>query len=106
MTGEILNTQQFKIDNYEKSALAYSDAFKTIGWKGLSNDRYNAACSWALSNNFDSAFFNLNRIVTKSNYKDLDHITTDPDLTVLHSDNRWKLLIDLIKQNKEKIRQK
>lgn len=88
--------------DYEKSALAFSEAFKTIGWKGLSNDRYNAACSWALSNNPDSAFFNLNRIATKSNYTDLEHITSDPDLIALHSDIRWELLIDLIKQNKEK----
>lgn len=92
----------YQIKDYNSSAFYYSEAFKTIGWKGLSNDRYNAACSWALSNNFDSAFFNLNRIATKSNYTNLEHITTDADLLVLHKDNRWKLLIDLIKQNKEK----
>ena len=48
----------YQIKDYEKSAFAYSEAFKTFGWKGLSNDRYNAACSWALSNKPDSAFFN------------------------------------------------
>ena len=92
----------YQIKDYEKSAFAYSEAFKTIGWKGLSNDRYNAACSWALSNKPDSAFFNLNRIASKSNYSDLDLIISDQDLTSLHNDNRWKLLIDHIKQNKEK----
>ena len=92
----------YQLKEYEKSALSYSEAFKTIGWKGLPNDRFNAACTWALSNNPDSAFFNLNRIATKSNYSDLDHIIKDQDLTSLHNDNRWKLLIDLIKQNKEK----
>ena len=88
--------------DFKASALTYSAAFKANGWLGLSNDRYNAACSWALANNSDSSFFQLNRIATKSNYMNYEHITTDPDLNSLHDDQRWKPLLDLIQQNKEK----
>lgn len=92
----------YNAGNYKASAWTYSAAFKANGWTGISNDRYNAACSWALANNSDSSFFQLNSIVTKANYIDYGHITTDPDLNSLHNDNRWKPLLDLIKQNKEK----
>jgi hypothetical protein len=50
----------------------------------------------------DSAFFQLDRIATKSNYTNYGHISTDPDLNSLHSDIRWTVLLNLIKQNKEK----
>ena len=88
--------------DFKTSALTYSAAFKANGWVGISDDRYNAACSWALANNSDSSFFQLNRIATKANYINYEHIISDPDLNSLHNDNRWKPLLDLIKRNKEK----
>ncbi len=87
---------------YKSSALVYSAAFKANEWKGLSNDRYNAACSWALAAIPDSAIFQLNRIAKKENYTKYEHITTDTNLNSLHADRRWAALLDLIKQNKEK----
>jgi hypothetical protein len=87
---------------YKNSALSYSAAFKTLGWKGIPNDRYNAACSFTLANMVDSAFFQLNVIATKSNYSNYAHISTDEDLLNLHNDNRWNPLLELIKSNKEK----
>jgi hypothetical protein len=88
--------------DFKHSAHTYSDAFKANGWKALSNDRYNAACSWALAHDPDSAFFNLYRIATLMNYTNYGHITTDPDLNVLHDDKRWIPLVEIIKQNKDK----
>lgn len=92
----------YKIKEYKNAALSYSEAFKSNGWKGQSNHRYNSACSWALANNPDSSFFQLNRIATKANYMDYGHITTDTDLNSLHNDIRWQPLLDIIKQNKDK----
>lgn len=93
---------------YEKkefaaSAARYSAAFASLGWKGQSNDRYNAACSWALAGRPDSAFFNLLRIAEKMDYANVAHITGDADLNALHTDDRWTALIDLIRANKERI---
>lgn len=84
--------------DYKKSATTYSEAFKVNGNNGLPTDRYNAACSWALAGSIDSAFFQLQ----KSNYTDYKHLSTDNDLTSLHSDKRWSDLLTLIKRNKEK----
>jgi hypothetical protein len=92
----------YNAKDFKNSANKYSDAFKANGWKGLPNDRYNAACSWALAAVPDSSFFHLDRIATKANYANYGHITTDPDLNSLHNDNRWKPLLEKIKQNKDK----
>lgn len=92
----------YNAKEFRSSADKYSEAFKANGWKGLPNDRYNAACSWALASVPDSAFFQLERIATKMNYSNYGHITTDSDLTFLQNDNRWKPLIEKIKQNKDK----
>ena len=88
--------------DYKNSAFTYSTAFKSIGWKAYANDRYNAACSWALAHYPDSSFFHLNRIVTKELYDDYGHISTDPDLKSLYNDSRWKTLLELVKKNKDK----
>jgi hypothetical protein len=92
----------YNAKDFRNSANKYSDAFKANGWKGFPDDRYNAACSLALAAVPDSAFFQLDRIATKSNYTNYGHITTDPDLNSLHNDNRWKPLLEKIKQNKDK----
>src|SRR5690242_3866890 len=92
----------YTIKEFKRSASTYSMAFKANGWKGLPNDRYNAACSWALSGNSDSSFFQLERIVLKSNYSNYKHVSSDPDLNSLHSDKRWEGLLNLVKQNKER----
>jgi hypothetical protein len=92
----------YEAKEYKNSALSYSEAFKTLGWKGIPNDRYNAACSYALANMLDSAFFQLDVIVNKSNYTNYNQITNDEDLLNLRNDKRWETIIALVKINKEK----
>ena len=87
---------------YQQSADEFSHAFAANGGKGYPDDRYNAACSWALAGNKDSAFFQLDRIATRSGYKDYNHMSTDGDLVSLHGDSRWVAICALVKQNKEK----
>jgi hypothetical protein len=61
--------------DYKNSALAYSSAFKSFGWKGAVNDRYNAAR--ASAQNPNSAFFNLQRIADKAFYPDYDKVANE-----------------------------
>src|ERR1700739_1073388 len=63
--------------DYKKSAITYSLAFKANDGKGTVEDRYNAACSWALANYPDSAFFQLNKIVSKGHMSDCSRIIND-----------------------------
>ena len=90
----------YEAKNYPASAQAYTSAFKANGWKGNANDRYNAACSWSLAGVADSAFYNLERIAEKLNFKNPDQLLEDEDLTSLHSDKRWLKLLDRVKENK------
>ncbi|MBB5395379.1 hypothetical protein [Mucilaginibacter sp. AK015] len=92
----------YESKNYPASARAYSNAFKVNSWKGFSDDRYNAACSWAMAGNADSAFYQLNRLANLLSYSDYAHITTDTDLNSLHNDKRWPALLAVIGKNKEK----
>jgi len=91
----------YNAKDYKNSALAFSGAFRANGWKATSREHYNAACSWALANNADSAFFHLNYIATQMNYKDYGHIKGDPDFKSLYGDQRWQSLITLVKANKD-----
>lgn len=88
---------------FSESAARYSAAFEALGWKGYSEDRYNAACSWALAGMPDSAFFNLQRITEKLAYADLKQISGDPDLASLHSDKRWAPLLDQVEANRTRL---
>lgn len=92
----------YKAKNYAESAIRYNEAFATNERKAFPNDRYNAACSWALANGTDSAFYHLFRlaesIVKYQNYK---HISTDADLKSLYTDSRWEKLLLIVKQNKD-----
>jgi hypothetical protein len=92
----------YESKDYLKSGEKYSEAFIKLGGKGKVNDRYNAACSWALANQPDSAFVQLFKIAEKGNYTNYGHITTDSDLNSLHTDQRWGNVIGIIKANKEK----
>ena len=92
----------YENQEYLASARRYSEAFAALGNKGNTNDRYNAACSWALANQIDSSFVQLFRIAEKGNYSNYGHITTDGDLNALHSDKRWNEVLNLVKSNKEK----
>ncbi len=87
---------------YPQSTKKFSLAFESYGWKGLPNDRYKAACSWALAGVPDSAFYNLNLIAAVADYSNFDHITNDQDLASLHEDPRWKPLLEVVAENKSK----
>ncbi len=93
---------QYRRGDYEDSAALYSRAFKANGGNATVIDRYYAACSWTLSGQPDSAFFNLNYMATLMNYTDDSRITSNTDLYSLRKDQRWEPLLAAIRQNREK----
>jgi hypothetical protein len=89
--------QLYYAKNFKASGLKYSEAFK---FGSRVADRYNAACTWAMAQNADSAFSQLNRIASK--YDNYGQISRDPDLEPIRNDIRWKPLLEIIKQNFDK----
>lgn len=92
----------YEAKKFKEAGEAFSKAFAAFGGKGYQDDRYNAACCWALAGNSDSAFSQLERLATKASFKDYNHLISDQDLVNLYKDNRWQPLCDQVKQNKEK----
>ena len=92
----------YEIKDYKGSAQVYSDVFNTPGWEPAPSDRYNAACSWALAGEADSAFYNLDMVANKSKFTEYKELNEDEDLISLHSDKRWEPLVEKIKIKQEK----
>ena len=88
---------------FAASAKAYSVAFALNNGKGTETDRYNAACSYALAGNTDSAFVYLLGAAERNKYSNYNHMIADTDLESLHRDKRWTAILTLVKQNKEKV---
>tara|TARA_R110002050_G_scaffold109799_4_gene221501 strand:- start:152 stop:1135 length:984 start_codon:yes stop_codon:yes gene_type:complete len=92
----------YESKEYQKSADKYNEAFNQLDGKASPSDRYNAACSYALAGDIESAFYHLFRLAEdkKNKYKSYNHITTDIDLNIMHNDKRWNELIDIVQSNK------
>jgi hypothetical protein len=86
---------------YLKAGETFGKAFAAFEDKGTPNDRYNAACSWALAGQKDSSFYHLFRLARKAGYSNLNHLVADSDLVGLYDDPRWSELRDLVKKNKD-----
>lgn len=89
----------FQCKQYAAAAQTFHLAFNSFGGKGFPDDRYNAARAWALAGNSDSAFYNLWRITTKVHYDKYFELKNEPDLVNLHTDLRWRPLLDSVKGN-------
>ena len=93
----------YESKNYKQSAETYKAAFDQLDGKAYPDDRYNAACSYALANDKENSFHHLFYLAEhpKIAYNNVSHISTDTDLNLLHSDGRWSQLIEIVKANKQ-----
>ena len=88
------------------SAQRYSSAFEYMGGGGTMEDKYNAACSWALADRPDSAFNELFPLAKKASYEDIPSLLLDNDLNQLRADPRWPHLVALVSANRFKAQAK
>ncbi len=89
----------YNAHHYDSSVRFYSSAFAQADGKGTANDRYNAACGWAMAGNVDSAFYNLFAIVQLAGWRDYGHLMADPDLEGLHRYKAWDVLRGQVRDN-------
>ncbi|MCZ7644116.1 MAG: hypothetical protein M5U26_02360 [Planctomycetota bacterium] len=62
---------------------------------------YNLACSYALNARKDEALTALKRAV-RLGYRDVEHLRSDRDLTILHGDKRFQRLIQRLRREARK----
>ncbi|MBC7777535.1 MAG: hypothetical protein H7246_19030 [Phycisphaerae bacterium] len=83
----------FRAGEFSASANAFSAAFETFNWRGYPEDRLTAAWAWARAGNADSAIYQLQRILDKTDFLDKDDLwTLDPAFESLQNDLGWKRL--------------
>lgn len=88
----------YSTGQYKAAAEAYSKAFRVA--PAVPEDRYNAACAWAMAAVPDSAFAHLAHLAAKDNFTDSATLDKDKDLAALHADKRWASLTKQVSQNK------
>lgn len=93
----------YDVKKFRDAGDAYTKAFAALDGKATPDDRYNAACCWSLAKVKDSAFYHLDRLVSKNSYSDIMSLQADADLKNLYADARWKKICAQVKQNKEKV---
>ena len=88
--------------NYKGSAILYDSLFQLYQNKGNRYDKYDAACSWALTGNNDKAFYYLEQAMMTKEWVNIPNLLSNTDLDDLHKDKRWPELISNIElQNKK-----
>lgn len=92
----------YQAGHYREAAMDYSRAVALMPEMARSNDLYNAACSWALAGEADSAFRYLQQAVSACGYARPGHLQEDGDLQTLHADARWAPVVEAVERNREK----
>jgi hypothetical protein len=86
----------YQAKNYTQAGRYYVATAKSYGFKALQKGAlYNAACSYALAGETDSAMIVLKQAVANG-YKNTAHLKTDSDLNTLHNRADWLALITLL----------
>lgn len=88
----------YKAKDFKNAAIGYSAVIKSQGKDADISMYWRAASAWALANAVDSAFHMLSFIEKsdKVSQPDVKTMESDKALNLLHTDKRWKPLIDNI----------
>ncbi|MFI5148977.1 MAG: OmpA family protein [Bacteroidia bacterium] len=89
----------YRQKNYKLSTQSFSVAFKANHGKARDEDRIAAALAWAGASEPDSAFYYLHFLVNQREFSRYEELIKEPELEVLHSDKRWKPMLEQIKRN-------
>lgn len=82
---------------------AYLDNYNNKKIESLSSAAYNAACSWSLASEADSAFFILKKAITDERFLIFyDQLFKDEDFINLYKDVRWEEIATSYKQKKQR----
>lgn len=88
--------------NYIEAGKFYSKAFRLNNNKALVDHRYSAAKAFAMSNNSDSAFYNLFRISKLKTKYTIEFLNSDLHFNNLRNDIRWDSVIALTAKSNPK----
>jgi serine phosphatase RsbU (regulator of sigma subunit) len=88
--------EKYRAKEYDTAAKLFEKAFPIAGANvNKLYALYNGACSRALSGNNEKAFEDLN-LAMDSGWTNFKLLSTDPDFSLLRSDERWALLMQKV----------
>jgi len=99
----------YQSKSYQESGEKYNEAFTILGNQevlpeNIIADMYNAACSWALSENYNATFIHLYKIAKVGKYTNYNHLISDTDLKSLYKDPRWEEVKRIVNENYEEVK--
>lgn len=83
----------YKSGKYCEAAYEYSKVFKKNNDKGGLEDRYKAACAYAICGVNDSAFNQLNILITRAKFDQVNRLKRERKFEPLHNDSRWDTIL-------------
>jgi len=84
---------------YKEAAKEFDSVYEEFSFQLSNSELYNGACIYALNKEVKKALEILEYLATFANYKNLNHIETDTDLTILHNESQWETIINQVKHN-------
>ena len=87
----------FKVKKYNEAADNYTTAFSYYEWKATPNHRYQAGAANAQAGRMDSAFYHLNRMISRDLFVDTINLINDAYFAPRHADVRWKASLNTLK---------
>lgn len=95
----------FILKKYSEAADNYTTAFSYYEWKATPNHRYQAGAANAQAGRMDSAFYHLNRMISRDLFVDTVDLINDVYFVPMHADVRWKASLNTLKA-KQEVREK
>jgi hypothetical protein len=92
----------YEKQSFQQAAWTYKEAFDQLEGKAVPDHRYQAACSYALAGNADTAFYHLFRLANDSKFDNYEQLSAEHDLDAIYNDLRWNQLLAIVKANQEK----
>lgn len=95
----------YKQKNFSGATVLYSKLrntkFQFTQYKLLQHKQniYLSSVSWTKCNKFDSAFSNLNYLISSLGYDDLGKIKSDTNFNRLQNHNEWKVILNKVESN-------
>lgn len=87
----------FSAKAYKEAAEKLTYAINLVGQRVITEDRIYSASAWALANNLDSAFYQLDAAAKSGRYVNFE-IINSPNFASLHNDKRWQTFVEQIKR--------
>ncbi len=97
-----LSMKEYDLGHYKKAAEKFQIIIDNYKFDDISSTKlYNGACIFSLARENEKAIKILEYLASHRFYSNYNHITSDTDLNNIHSEPKWKSIIEKVAENKK-----